>query len=236
MKIEQLVCESQNIKSLFRGMGLRTPEAPGTIVDIPVRQDRKPLTASVLAAMLFDYGIERAFGVKNIRRRGLFCSTDRVQAQDYADAAKTGQKAVVELLPEPGAPVIFHPQQDDSYNVMSGDFVWDTAACVRDLMIKYKHPEVEFNSRQQLLTTARNNFHVNDYLKYDPLDLWTHEINMLIGPNGDQADLTNAVNVFTRMADEMVKGYQQTTYGGFPGGKYIEVILYDVQSVKGRIL
>lgn len=234
MKIEHLLSESQETKTLFRGMGLRSPAPPGTIIDIPVRQDRKPLTASVLAAMLFDYGIERAFGVKNIRRRGLFCSTDRDQAQDYADAAK-GQRAVVELMPEPNTPVIYHPHQDDSYNVMSGDFVWDAAACVRDLMIKYKHPEVEFNSKQQLLTTARNNFYVGDYLKMDPLDLWVREIELIVN-GGDSKDVNHAINLFTTMADAMVQGYQQTTYGGFPGGRFIETILYDIQSVKGKIL
>lgn len=235
MKLQQLQ-NTDDHNRLFRGMGLRSPAQPGTVIDVPVRQDRKPLTASVLAAMLFDYGIERAFGVKNIRRRGLFCSTDRGQAQDYADAA-TGQRVVVELMPEPNTPVIYHPHQDDSYNVMSGDFVWDTAACVRDLMIKYKHPEVEFNTAQQLLTTARNNFHVNDYLNYDPLDLWKHEIELIIGiGKGDPADLAKAVNVFTNQADMMVKGYQQTTYGSFAGGKYIEAILYNIQTIKGKIL
>lgn len=237
MKIEQLIETSDsNPTALYRGMSLRTPVPPDTVIDVPLRNDRKPLTSSPLAAMLFDYGMERAFGVKNIRRRALFCSTDIIQAKDYADAAKTGAGVVVQLMLEPSTPVIYNPQVDDSYSVMSGQLVWKPAECIRDLMVKYKHLEVEFNSLQSLLTVARNNFHVNDYLKYDPLDLWTHEVEQIVGTNGDKTDVTNAINVFTRCADTMVNGYQQTPYSGFPGGKFIETIVYDVQSVKGKVL
>lgn len=76
-----------------------------------VRQDRRPLNATVLSTALFNYAIEEAFKVPAVRNRCTFASSDKQTAEIYGDA-------VYCLFPPKDAMVLFDEQVADSGDIL----------------------------------------------------------------------------------------------------------------------
>lgn len=80
---------------------------------LPIRTDRTPRNSSIAQSILFDVCFQEHLGVKNIRRRALFCTTDFDVAVEYS-FGDAGPGAVVEVMPLKSSKIAYHPRVSDS--------------------------------------------------------------------------------------------------------------------------
>lgn len=114
---------------------LRGSATKGPIIQIPIRQDRKPRDSTMVASVLFNYWIEKALGIPNVRFRCLYATQSYTVACEYGDT-------VYCLMPENQATVVYHPGVSDSLEVLeqidmemkelNGDFINNSTLSVTD--------------------------------------------------------------------------------------------------------
>lgn len=112
-----------NNRPLFRGMSDK-----GSITQVPIRTDRKPLTGSIEASSLFNYWFEQEFGFKDIRMKTAFVSTSFKQAKEYG--------TIYVIFPVNRTKVFFNENVRDSATVLNGIKSWfknSVEDCVGDI-------------------------------------------------------------------------------------------------------
>lgn len=131
MKISYLLCEDETElaqrEAVMDSVLLRGVTRPLTwnvpFVKIPIRTDRKPRDSTAMGTTLFNAAMETAHGVKDIRAKSLFATTDVDVATEYASTSdyrtnsETGGE-IVRVLPLKSAKIAFNPKYNDSWKAI----------------------------------------------------------------------------------------------------------------------
>lgn len=218
MKLRELVVESTGIATpLYRGMTVPLEKNVGDVIPITVRQDRKPKDASLLASVLFNYGIQKMCGIVDIRKRCSFASTSKVMAMTYARHA---DKAVVQLLLPGNAKIVFNPQIDDSLDLLAN--CPGMEGLIRELK-KHGYMGMQFDWDKP-----------TSYLSMTALELWQDALNEL---DVDEPTIRKLNDMFEESAIAVVAGYQVYSPRNldFRQDSDIECLIFGVTSYEGRV-
>lgn len=96
---------------IYRGLKLPPGTQMDDIINLTTRMDRRPKDTSILASMIFNYGIQCRFGVSDVRKTSIFAACNFSIANQYARDAGTG---VVQLILPANALVIYNRSVGDS--------------------------------------------------------------------------------------------------------------------------
>lgn len=122
MKLRQIIENATIEAPIYRGLKVPPGTERGDIIELSVRQDRQPKDTSILASMLFNYGIECRFGIADIRKTSIFAASTEYVAEQYATFSGGG---VIRLMLPQDAMVVYHPDVSDSMNVLERKDVKD---------------------------------------------------------------------------------------------------------------
>lgn len=104
--------------TLYRGLTdtLDTAE----IIRMPIRTDRRPLNSSYLAQIVFNAMFELEYGIKDIRSRTMFCTTDLSDAKWYSqESASIRGGAVARVFPLKTSKIAYKPGSPDSLDLVT---------------------------------------------------------------------------------------------------------------------
>lgn len=211
MKLKSLFENTGVEVPLFRGTRLPPSSEVGRVYNFKVRQDRQPANASELASVIFNHGIQRLFGIVDIRKRSVFASSSFENAEQYVTNQAHG---VVQLILPNNATVVFNPNVRDSLHIFR-DFAKDIQQLKTAL---WTHGNDGQDFEDLYLTQTADNVwrtvlssiepHVHDYL----------------------------TSVFNRIADQMVAGYQKVTPSQIVEGGDVEHMIFGVTEYQGKLI
>lgn len=115
MKLQQILEDYEVDVPIYRGMKLPSGTEEGDIIRVSARQDRRPKDATIMASMLFNYGIQCRFGVPDVRKTSVFAAGSYNIAKSYT--AGVGRGVVQVQLPA-NAMVIYNRDIADSLGVL----------------------------------------------------------------------------------------------------------------------
>lgn len=180
---------------------------------IDVRQNRRPRDASIAFSALFNLGIERKFGIPNIRKRACFCTTSKRTANSYASYYDEGD--VVQLGLPSQARIVFNPQVEDSVELAASmpsnwyDFTME-------------HATIHVKGTQSM-TRA-------DYMSLPPIELFRKFAEAAGLPETVKEEYMGLV---LSDADELVKNYDVITPSAFSSpGRDVECMVVDADQIE----
>lgn len=219
---------------LYRGVSRRGGQ--GERVSFNVRTDRAPLDSYPLGALMFDYGLELATGVANIRSRCVFATTSHQDASSYG--------AVIQLELPSDTPCVYHPGHSDSiamtallkvtYPMFDDDEVEANAVHpLMDVLEKFATIDGEFD-----MTTWRevvSGFTVTMYHAPAPalVKVRTHFERMASKLGHPHRLADEAVAAFEESAKFVADGFVTSTVGELPNNPQLEVMIYGISQYTG---
>lgn len=162
---------------LYRGItgALETSD----VIRIPIRSDRRPRNASYSDQIIFNAFFEMVYGIKDIRSRAMFCTTEFKDAAPYArdDSGPSGG-SVVRVFPLKSSEIAYTPGVPDSLDLVES--IGETfLAAIRHLAVI--DPDEEKISKYRQLIGVLNNGDVVNCL--EQLNRVINSLNTLIGDN-----------------------------------------------------
>lgn len=234
MLISQLL-ESEG-PQLFRAIVTSVNMEPGTVITVPVRQDRKTRDSFAVFAMAFEYGIEKALGVKNIRRRALFAGAERDVTNGYGNVTLI-------LDPPEQTPVIFNTGVRDSVDRTDpGEGIGNGEVQeLHDFMAEMARKRSLYTGESYLVEFRKMMHRYSRpewYLKEgDHLVKFEELMNEVLGWDFDEKQemLNKGKAFFVEAAEWMASGYQKGVVHQLKPGNY-EVMLYDITECVGTVV
>lgn len=231
MLIHRLI-ESEDVR-LYRAVE-QNGLTKGEPYTVHVRDDRKPRDSVVPFVMMFEYGIEKSLGVRNIRRRALFAGTDLGITNGYGNA-------ILELEPPANAPVVYNPEIRDSVVRTAPE---SPAEPVVEEVMEYfgklaqlssEHFKMDYlpayRSMMKILSSLSWYFSPGDHLQKFEQRLKT----IIVWEEGATELIEIGKDLFTRASEWMASGYVNSTVADLKPGSY-EVMLYDIETCDAVVL
>lgn len=204
--------------------GLTRPAQPGqTVVEFPVRKDRRPMEMTPIFSAVFNYAFQQQFGITDIRKGCVFASTNIDVANEYAGGEQgDANGAVVQLVVPPTAVIFYNPRVGDSLYLEEekesfGEFV----EALGDLS---EHGDPLDDIGLYMSKTSDN--YLAEIIKLASQD--------------DQERYNELLSMLNQVAADVGHGYKKVTPQQFAatGGSdsYIEVMVTNISSYHGAII
>lgn len=211
MKLQQILENDEVTVPIFRGIKVADDVEKGDIIPLSAREDRKPKDTTVMASMLFNYGIQCRFGIPDVRKTSIYAAGDSSLAQTYA---RRPGYAVVKLQLPHDATIVFNPRVSDSMTPMERKDVKDFTL----YMAKYiDDPSVD----QYLKNNSGELFH----------DLVSEAIE-------DGEEFVEVMRMFEDLALSITEGYQAAMASSmqYEPGKSVEFMIQGVREYSGVVI
>lgn len=191
--------------NLVRGLTNRSPT--DHITKLPIRTDRNPLTATIASTILFNACFEAKFGIPDIRRRALFCTTSYEDAEEYGYSG-----SVVKVCPLKSSKMAYCPSVSDSMIPME----W----------LEYRMSEVFGNKMHKIMDAITAQTETTSHVTLNSLQVLKDAVIATIGETGE-AMLEQYFNIANShcMNDYVVTGAQPIP--NKPEFGRMEVMIFD---------
>lgn len=210
MKLRQIVENTTVEAPIYRGLRVPPGTELGDIIELSVRPDRQPKDTSVLASMLFNYGIECRFGIADIRKTSIFAASSEYVAEQYSTFSGGG---VIQLVLPEDAVAVYHPDVSDSMNILERKDVKDFANHVG----KY----IEDPTRAQYISTNSGELFQQ---------LVSNEIE-------DGEDFVETMRMFQDLAIQMTEGWNAVRVGDLnEQPNSVEYMINGVRAYSGKVI
>lgn len=211
MKLRQLLENDEITVPIFRGIKVADDVEEGDILPLSAREDRKPKDTTVMASMLFNYGIQCRFGIPDVRKTSIYAASDESLAKTYA---RRPGYAVVKLQLPHDATVVFNPNVSDSMTPMERKDVKDFTL----YMSKY----IDDPS-------------VHQYLSKNSGELFHELVSEAIE---DGEEFIEVMRVFEDLALSITDGYQAglASTMSYQPGKSVEFMIQGVREYSGEVV